>query len=83
MSLRKAVNAKCKECIYDPYQPGAWKQQVQACTSPKCPLFPVRPISSSKNGLYAPILDADKGNPAAAGEVRKAEACKSMEPQWK
>ena len=36
-SLRKAINAKCKECLYDPYDKGTWRQQVQACTSPKCP----------------------------------------------
>ncbi len=44
MSLRKAINEKCRECIYDPMPGlGNWKQQVSACTSPDCPLFPVRP----------------------------------------
>ena len=43
-SLRTAIDAKCKECIYDPYGcAGTWRQQVAACTSPQCPLFPVRP----------------------------------------
>ena len=28
-SLRKSVNAKCKECIYDPYARGTWRKQVQ------------------------------------------------------
>jgi len=46
VSLRKAINDKCKECIYDPEDRGNWRQQVQGCTSPKCPLFAVRPISS-------------------------------------
>ncbi len=45
MSLRRSINAKCKECIYDPYAKGAWREQVEACTSPACPLFPVRPLS--------------------------------------
>ena len=46
MSLRAAINAKCRECIYDPYPgSGNWRQQVEACTSPDCPLFSVRPIS--------------------------------------
>ena len=44
-SLRKAINDKCRECIYDPYAKGAWREQVEACTSPVCPLFPVRPMS--------------------------------------
>ena len=46
MSLRKAVNAKCRECLYDPLSGlGNWRQQVSACTSSECPLFPVRPKS--------------------------------------
>jgi len=47
MSLRAAINAKCKECIYDPIAGrGTWRQQVEACTSRACPLFSVRPTSS-------------------------------------
>jgi len=49
MSLRKAINDKCRECIYDPLCGGGnWRQQVMAYTSFKCPLFPVRPISKPK-----------------------------------
>jgi hypothetical protein len=45
-SLRKAINAKCRECIYDPNGGGGtWRQQVEACSSPSCPLYVVRPIS--------------------------------------
>lgn len=44
-SFRKAINDKCKECIYDEYDKGTWRQQVGACTSPDCPLFSVRPIA--------------------------------------
>ena len=47
MSLRKAIKAKCHECIYDPIGGnGKWRQQVEACTSWDCPLFPVRPITN-------------------------------------
>lgn len=45
MSLRNAINEMCKYCIYDSHSPGNWRQQVDACTSPKCPLFLVRPRS--------------------------------------
>ena len=49
MSLRKAINEMCKECIYDPLAGlGNWRQQVSACTMPRCPLYPVRPISKPK-----------------------------------
>ena len=43
--LRTAINEKCKECIYDPDRGiGTWRQQVTACTSRSCPLYPVRPV---------------------------------------
>ena len=38
-----AVTAFCCHCIFDPYQQGTWLQQIEACTSWDCPLFPVRP----------------------------------------
>ena len=47
MSLRGAINDKCKECIYDVGGQGSWRQQVSACTSPGCPLFRVRPQSKA------------------------------------
>jgi hypothetical protein len=48
-SLRDAINAKCKECIYDPIGGGGtWRQQVEACTARTCPLYPVRPLSEGK-----------------------------------
>ena len=43
MSLRKAVNDKCKDCIYDDAAAGTWRQQVTLCSSPDCPLYEVRP----------------------------------------
>ena len=50
LSLRKAINDKCKDCIYDPMDSGAgtWKQQVQACQCQICPLWKVCPLSASK-----------------------------------
>lgn len=46
-SMRAAVNAKCRECIYDPIEPGGWRQQVEACSCWGCPLYTVRPVSRS------------------------------------
>lgn len=49
VSLRKAINAKCRECIYDPNSGmGNWRQQVASCTSQTCPLWPARPISKKR-----------------------------------
>lgn len=44
LSLREAIDAKCKACIYDEAEPGRWRQQVAACTVTSCPLHPVRPL---------------------------------------
>lgn len=43
-SLREAIDAKCKDCIFDECEPGRWRQQVAACTCITCPLYPVRPL---------------------------------------
>lgn len=50
-SLRDAINAKCKACIYDPYVKGlgGWREQVAACVSANCELHPVRPQSRGRN----------------------------------
>lgn len=49
-SMRKAIDAMCKHCIYDENGTGNWRQQVEACTAPKCPLFDLRPVSSGNKG---------------------------------
>lgn len=52
MSLRAAINAKCKECIYDPIGGrGNWRQQVEACTALSCPLWLVRPTSKANQDV--------------------------------
>jgi hypothetical protein len=51
MSLRKAINAMCRECIYDPLAGGTAAKQIECFTITTCPLYPVRPTrrkSSSK-----------------------------------
>jgi hypothetical protein len=45
-NLRKAIDAHCKECIYDKQGEGSWIEQVTNCTAYDCNLFPVRPISA-------------------------------------
>ena len=47
-SLRGAINAKCRDCIYDPKSGmGTWRQQVAACTVYACPLWQVRPVADA------------------------------------
>lgn len=43
MSLRKAIDAKCKDCIHDAEAPGTWREQVAQCSAHRCPLWPYRP----------------------------------------
>jgi len=48
-SLRKSINDKCKDCIYDPLSGlGTWRQQTEGCTATECPLYEVRPRSKTK-----------------------------------
>lgn len=37
-----AIRAMCRDCIFDPCDGGTPRQQVEACTSPECPLFDFR-----------------------------------------
>lgn len=46
MSLRNAVNAKCRECTYDTKAPGTWREQVAQCAVVGCGLWSVRPVPS-------------------------------------
>lgn len=55
MSLRAAINAFCKQCIYDPHcGGGTWREQVAQCAAVRCPLWPFRPIPSSGPLASAP-----------------------------
>ena len=45
MSLRKAINGKCRDCIWDPLAKGTWLAQVERCELTECSLHQVRPKS--------------------------------------
>ena len=46
MSLRKAINQHCKDCVYDEIAAGTWRQQVTLCGVKSCALYDVRPKST-------------------------------------
>jgi len=46
MSLRKPINGKCRDCIYDHLDKGTAAQQIACCVDTDCPLHPVRPITT-------------------------------------
>ena len=42
--MRAAINAKCRDCIFDPKcGGGTWRAQAAKCPSIACSLWPVRP----------------------------------------
>jgi hypothetical protein len=48
IGLRAAIDAKCRDCIYDPKcGGGTWREQVAQCSAISCPLWPVRPEPKS------------------------------------
>lgn len=62
-SMRAAINAKCKDCIYDPKSGlGTWREQVELCGSTGCPLYPVRPLPQRK----APKTPQEEASTASA-----------------
>ena len=48
MSLRRAINAQCRACIYDPLDYGTCAQQIACCTAFTCELYPERPVTAVK-----------------------------------
>jgi hypothetical protein len=67
-SMRKAIDAFCKDCIYDPLSGGGtWREQVGACKDDLCPLHELRPLpmgSYHKWQLEAKKKAADRKNKA-------------------
>jgi hypothetical protein len=62
MSRTKAINDKCRDCIYDPKSVGTWREQVQACPSEKsCALWPYRPVAiATVNANRKPRAEKDE-----------------------
>ena len=46
-SLRRAINNKCRSCIFDEANAGSWLVQVTLCSCKDCPLYEVRPVTKS------------------------------------
>jgi hypothetical protein len=58
LSLRAAIDAKCKDCIYDPGSGnGGWREQVAGCCSSNCPLHSVRPLPVKATNPAAELRD--------------------------
>lgn len=45
LTRQEAIEAFCKQCIYDPgCGGGTWREQVAQCTACRCPLWHYRPL---------------------------------------
>jgi hypothetical protein len=47
MTRQQAIDAKCKDCIWDDLADGTWRMQVEQCELTDCALHPYRPKSRS------------------------------------
>lgn len=58
MTRQRAIDAKCKDCIYDREELGTWREQCTACTITGCPLHAFRPVAKGvrRNG----VIEASK-----------------------
>ena len=64
MSLRKAINDKCRECVFDPEGRGTWREQVYMCAVPNCPFYSVRPRPAiTYLGRSVDLMRQDPGHP--------------------
>ena len=69
MSLRNAINLKCKDCIYDPEVEGGWIQQVSLCELSACPLWEHRPhprtspqsLKKSASQCHFEVISSEQG----------------------
>jgi len=51
-NYRSIIDAKCKDCIYDPKcGGGTWREQIAQCSSIDCPLWPIR--TEPEGGRFA------------------------------
>jgi hypothetical protein len=81
MSLRRAINAHCRACIYDPLDYGTCAQQIACCTVFTCELYPERPVTAVKiplellnrYGLCPGDLDARARALVEFGEISSVE----------
>lgn len=78
VSLRKAIDMKCKSCIYDPLDKGTWRSQVASCTVSACPLWEARTLKgygteSEEQPLTLSETDTERTAPSCSGCIHDGE----------
>ena len=84
-SLRRCINEKCKECIFDPHgETGTWRQQVTLCTSWNCPLYPVRPLADAVPEFYLKKVrcNPEKMDARSRALIVTSESSQEGLPPW-
>ena len=68
MGLRSAINAKCRDCLYDEQAAGSAAVQIELCACFTCPLWPVRRVRAEAiRGPYSgPVCEEQGLSPAMA-----------------
>ena len=73
MTRQQAIDAKCKDCIYDPEDVGTWRQQVERCELADCSLWQYRSKSRSKmpdiadSAPVQPYYESNQGQAVVGG----------------
>ena len=69
MTRQKAIEEKCRECIYDELDEGTWRMQVEQCQLTDCALYPYRPKSRSKMPDMADSAPVEPHYEGISGQV--------------
>ena len=72
MSLRRAINAKCRDCCHDEPAAGSAAVQIELCASTDCPMWPVRPVRQDRIPFSHPVC-AEYGLNADEAAAKLAE----------
>ena len=59
MSMRKAINDKCKSCGHDDHAPGTWREQIAQCSVISCALWSLRPAPSGGRFANPPRVPSE------------------------
>ena len=75
MSLRRAITAKCRDCIFDELAAGSAAVQVELCPSwDTCPLWPVRAVRpAGRREPYSAAVRAEYGLTEGEAAFRLAQ----------
>jgi len=71
--FRQAINNMCRECIVDDVVVGngTWLMQIENCTSYRCSLYCVRPLTTNSRTLRAEARREILGKKLPKGAIKQ------------